>query len=192
MALAARATQKSPTLGITNGNRGNATPEGSIDSNINSSFYRNNEGRTWADHLRSFQIDVPDAGLEALSSERERIAASQKLGVGGRADGASTGGGDDSSLGSGMQGVSGGLGSDTNGTGSSGGDSGPVWDGQGVEASTVIQHRRRFDVRCTAYEVRSYVLLLLMVMVEGSVLVFGFGLSFVINYTRYDYVVCYS
>lgn len=91
-------------------------------------------GVSWADRLRNFQIDVPAASYDLTSSD---------------------GGGGGGGVGAGVEGGGGGGGAGEGAAQSAGeGADSLSWDGQGVEAATVIQHRRRFDIRCTAYEVR--------------------------------------
>lgn len=45
------------------------------------------------------------------------------------------------------------------------GGSASTWDGEGVDAATVIKHRRRFDTRCSAYEVCVLCVLVLLAVV---------------------------
>lgn len=89
------------------------------------SAYRNPTPGTWIDQIQSFLNDVPQGAPEGDPD----ITGEGKRALSEREAGTEGGGGDgrDEDVG--------------------------AWDGQGVDAATVIQHRRRFDQRCTAYEV---------------------------------------
>lgn len=91
------------------------------------------EAISWSDRLRNYQIDVPAAVSYDLTADGED------------ANGVKARGGTGTAAGSGPQGGADGV---------RDGGAASAWDGRGVDANTVIQHRRRFDARCTAYEVR--------------------------------------
>lgn len=94
----------------------------SVEGSVNPSSTRESEV-SWADRLRSIQIDVPSTSYDLTASDdQEHFDALEGVAVGGVKLG----------------------GSETeNG----------AWDGRGVEASVVIKHRKIFDARCCAYEV---------------------------------------
>ncbi|CAM9578292.1 unnamed protein product [Ectocarpus sp. 8 AP-2014] len=83
---------------------------------------------SWADRLRDFQIDIPaSATYDGLASDSSRGGAAD--GTGGQVGAEATQKG-----------------------GSQQEDDASAWDGIGVDAATVIRHRRQFDLRCRAYE----------------------------------------
>ncbi|CAB1116960.1 unnamed protein product [Ectocarpus sp. CCAP 1310/34] len=83
---------------------------------------------SWADRLRDFQIDIPaSATYDGLAS--------------------------DSSTGGAVDRTDGQVGAEAaQKSGSQQEDDPSAWDGIGVDAATVIRHRRQFDLRCRAYE----------------------------------------
>lgn len=87
---------------------------------------------SWADRLRDFQIDVPaSAAYDELASNPDSNPDARAQGRGGSV---AEVGAEQEQQGEQDQEVS-------------------SWDGVGVDATTVIHHRRQFDARCKAYEV---------------------------------------
>lgn len=85
---------------------------------------------SWADRLRDFQIEIPaSATYDGLASDSSRGGAADRTDGDVGAEAAQKGGNQQE-------------------------DDPSAWDGIGVDAATVIRHRRQFDLRCRAYEVR--------------------------------------
>ena len=87
---------------------------------------------SWTDRLRNYQIDVPASSYDLTDEGAEGGGGGEVEREGGEASGG--GGGAGAAAGVAEQ-------------------EALCWDGEGVEATTVIEHRRKFDARCQAYEV---------------------------------------
>lgn len=88
---------------------------------------------SWADRLRDFQIDIP------TSTAYNELTSNSEEGAWAGAGGGGTEVGAEQDVVTARQREE--------------EDDPLTWDGVGVDAATVIQNRRQFDVRCKAYEV---------------------------------------
>ena len=121
------------TEGAAGGKAGSATPQAKTGKSGSgqSPAVASTGGPSWADRIRDLQIDVPAAAAY------DKLTSSPGLGARGGSGGAA------------------GIGVEQEQQGEE--DQDPAsWDGVGVDAATVIHHRRQFDIRCKSYEVRRF------------------------------------